>query len=125
MNIQQAREAIKQAKAENSTELNLSSYQGSGQFDKDKLTSKDLTELLPEIKQLNGLTELYLSVNQISNIEILGQLTNLIVLDLSHNQISDLKVLGQLTILKTLYLSDNRISNIKVLGQLNGLTNCI
>ncbi len=122
MNIQQARAAIKKAKAENSTELYLSSYRVNAGFDKEKLTSKDLIELLPEIKQLTGLTTLDLSGNQISDIAVLGQLSGLTKLNLSGNQISDIAVLGQLSGLTTLYLIGNQISDITVLAQLTGLT---
>ena len=82
MNIQQARERIRKAKAENSPALNLSSYDIITGFDYKELTSEDLIRLIPEIKQLTGLTALDLSYNQISDIEVLGQLTGLTTLDL-------------------------------------------
>ena len=97
MNIQQARERIRKAKAENSPELNLSSFDIERGLDNEKLTSEDLIRLIPEIKQLTGLTKLNLSRNQISDIEVLGQLTGLTTLDLSSTQIRDIEVLGQLT----------------------------
>ena len=72
---------------------------------------------------MTGLTKLDLNVNQISDIEILGQLTGLTTLYLSNNQISDIEVLGQLTGLTILYLSFNQISDIEVLKKLKKLEN--
>lgn len=120
MNIQEAREAIKQAKAKNSSYLNLSAQHG-GITDKVKLTSKDFDELLPEIKQLVELIYLNLSENKINDIKSLSQLTELTRLDLNSNKINDIEILRQLTKLTTLNLSYNQISNIEALTQLTKL----
>ena len=121
MNIQQARKAIKRAKAGNSISLDLSAYQNL-KIDKEKLTSQDLTELIPEIKKLTSLKTLKLGGNQISDIEVLGQLTSLTSLNLSNTPISDIEVLRQLTSLTSLNLSNIPISDIEVLRQLTSLT---
>ena len=122
MNIQQAREKIKQAKVEKSNQLNLAAFDERATFAEEKLTSKDLVELLPEIKQLTRLKKLDLIANQISDGEVLKELTNLKVLYLGYNQISDISVLGRLTNLTELYLGYNQISDISVLRQLTNLT---
>jgi internalin A len=122
MNIQEARETIKQAKVKNSISLNLSSYKRGNAYGEEKLTSEDLAEILPEIKKITELTTLNLRNNQISDIETLGQLTKLTTLNLRNNQISNIEALEQLTGLKSLNLRDNQLGDIEVLRQLIGLT---
>jgi hypothetical protein len=75
---------------------------------------------LTGVEYATNLTELDLTVNQISNISILSGLTNLTELHLGGNQISDISVLSGLTNLERLDLWDNQISDISVLS---GLTN--
>lgn len=122
MNIKQARNAIREAEARNSTMLDLSAYERDKVFDEGKLTSNDLIQLLPEIKKLTGLTTLDLSRNHISNIAFITQLSKLTTLSLMHNQINDIKPLVQLAGLTTLILKGNEISDIESLTQLTELT---
>jgi len=114
---------IEQAKAENSTELNLN--------------SKELTEIPPEIFQLSQLTKLDLCFNQITKIpdaiaalfqlqsldlsgnqiteipDEIAALSNLQWLDLDNNQITEIPdVIAALSNLKRLYLSNNQITEI-------------
>ncbi|NJL60049.1 MAG: hypothetical protein HC887_10835 [Desulfobacteraceae bacterium] len=56
-----------------------------------------------------NLTELYLSINQISDISPLSVLTDLTILGLIHNQINDISPLSALTNLEQLYLGENPI----------------
>ena len=82
----------------------------------------------PELGQLNDLTVLDLSYNQLIGPipAMLGQLTQLTDLNLSYNQLSDRipSELGELARLARLQLNDNRLSGRipPELGQLNRLT---
>ena len=99
-----------------------------------KIKFKGLTKLYlsrNDIKNINlleranfqELKELYLSGNEISDITILGKvnLDNLEILDLNHNKISDITILekAHLKNLKELYFSDNDISNINSLEKID------
>jgi len=121
MNIQEAREKIREAKAKNSNTLNLSPYQGKKQFNKGRLTSDDLNKLLPEIKELTALSVLDLGGNRISNIKFIAQLNGLTKLHLNHNEILDTEPLAQLTQLTILDLRCNEINSIESLSQLKQL----
>lgn len=75
---------IYEAKINQSKELELSStYTGK------KLTSKDLVDLMPKIKELKKITFLDLSRNELTDIDFLKELKNLTSLDLSYNFIND------------------------------------
>jgi Leucine-rich repeat (LRR) protein len=97
------------------------------QSDLDALTS--LSASWQDIADITGLeyctklTYLYLSGNQISNISALSGLTTLAHLYLHFNQISNISALSGLTNLTYLYLDSNQISNISALPGLTKLTN--
>jgi internalin A len=74
------------------------------------------------LEELNSLTYLNLSYNQISDIHFLGKLKNVTCLDLSFNQISDISILENLKGMTRLYFSYNQISDIHFLGKLKNLT---
>lgn len=74
------------------------------------------------VKQLQGLTELDLSENQIQNISVLANLTQLTELWLYNNQIQDITPLANLTQLTRLSLWGNQIQDIAPLANLIQLT---
>ncbi|AWY20858.1 leucine-rich repeat domain-containing protein [Moraxella bovis] len=74
------------------------------------------------VKQLQGLTELDLSRNQIQNISALANLTQLTYLWLDENQIQDIAPLANLKQLEHLVLSKNQIQDITPLANLTQLT---
>ncbi|MCG8332232.1 MAG: leucine-rich repeat domain-containing protein [Chitinophagales bacterium] len=69
------------------------------------------------------LTTLYLSSNEISNVDFLKHLRGLQYLDLSYNKISDISSLKHLVYLQGLDLNSNEISNIRFLEYLTNLKN--
>ena len=79
---------------------------------------KDLVKI--KFKELNGL---YLSNNEISDINILEKINfkELNILDLGYNQISDINILEKVNFkeLKELNLSYNKISDINILEKVN------
>jgi internalin A len=91
---------IEQARAENSTELDLS--------------DKGLTEIPPEIFQLSNLQQLWLSNNQITKIpDAIAALSNLQNLFLYGNKITEIpNVIAALSNLQNLDLSRNQITEI-------------
>ena len=91
---------IERAKAENSTELDLS--------------NKKLTEIPSEIFQLSQLTKLNLDNNQITKIpDAIKVLSNLQVLDLGGNKITEIpNAITALSNLQALILSVNQIKEI-------------
>ena len=74
------------------------------------------------MRYMVNLTYLYLSNNQISNINALAGLTNLEFLHLGRNQISDVSPLAGLTNLQTLALDNVGINDISALVGLTNLT---
>jgi Leucine-rich repeat (LRR) protein len=74
------------------------------------------------LEKMTNLTSLYLGFNQISDISFLEKLTNLTSLNLSLNQISDSLFLEKLTNLTSLNLSFNQISDSRFLEKLTNLT---
>ncbi|CAL6074272.1 Conserved_hypothetical protein [Hexamita inflata] len=88
---------------------------------------KKLTANCCNIRSLDGqqkmtqLTELTLSLNQISNIEVIASLVNLTLLDLSQNNLEDISPIAKLKQLKVLDLSQNLIASIKPLQRLDRL----
>ena len=109
MNIQEARSKISEAKERNFTHLNLESF-----LKNEKLNSNDLENLLPEIKEINGLTHLYLGHNEITNINFLKELKGLVSINLRNNDLSDLTVLIELTNLQSLHLTGNKSLETKI-----------
>jgi internalin A len=77
---------------------------------------------LTGLEHCTSLTRLYLGINQISDISPLANLTNLTQLGLEHNQISDISPLANLTNLTVLPLHNNQISDISPLTNLTNLT---
>lgn len=77
---------------------------------------------IESLEGLTKLTSLALNINQISNIESLKGLTSLTNLSLNKNQISNIESLKGLTSLTSLYLQMNQISNIDSLKGLTSLT---
>lgn len=86
------------------------------------LTSKDLINLMPQIRQLTNLTTLDLSFNNLTEVRFLRELKNLTELNLNNNRIVDASSLRELNSLTSLNLSDNRISNISFVSELNSLS---
>ncbi|XCN75224.1 MAG: COR domain-containing protein [Candidatus Electrothrix aestuarii] len=99
MGYEEALRLIEEAAETGATELDLS-YQS-------------LTELPPELFELNNLTELDLNDNQLSSLPPeLGQLSNLTLLDLRYNQLSSLpSSIAQLSDLTWLDLGLNELSS--------------
>ena len=88
------------------------------------IREKKLTQLLPEIGQLVGLTFLDLLGNQLVSVPTeIEQLTSLEKLFLSNNQLTSIpSEMGQLTSLKILLLSRNQLTSIPPeIGQLTSL----
>ena len=83
-------------------------------------TEKNITNL-NGIEHCTNLQELDLWKNQISDINPLSRLTNLQLLNLWDNQISDISPLSRLTKLKSLGLGGNQIIDISPLGNLANL----
>jgi len=81
----------------------------------------DLPSIPEVIKEMQWLTNLDLSGNQISKLEGLDGLSNLTVLYLSDNQISKLEGLDGLSNLTVLDLSGNQISKLEGLDGLSSL----
>jgi Leucine-rich repeat (LRR) protein len=105
-----ALERILEAERTNATNLRLDELQ--------------LTELPPEIGNLNNLQRLWLDSNQLSSLPPeIGNLTNLQTLYLQENQLSSLpSEIGNLTNLQTLYLQENQLSSLpSEIGNLNNL----
>lgn len=71
------------------------------------------------LKSLNNLERLSISFNLIHTIEELTNCYNLNYLDISHNKISTLDHIGDLGMLKTLHISHNLISDIRSLFSLD------
>ncbi|MCJ8278858.1 MAG: leucine-rich repeat domain-containing protein, partial [Rivularia sp. ALOHA_DT_140] len=86
------------------------------------LSDNNISNLEP-ISDLTHLTELYLSKNNISNIVALSNLTNLTKLDLSENDITNqnLQPISDLTNLTELNLQQNQIYDIEPLSTLTNL----
>jgi hypothetical protein len=80
-------------------------------------------EIKDIFENITGLTTLYLSGNQISDISALKELTGLTTLYLSRNQISDISALKELTGLTTLILSGNQISDYDLAALYSALPN--
>jgi internalin A len=140
MNIEEARQKIKEAKANNSILLMLDSSES----DKERLSSDDLIELLPDILEIKLLTILTLRNNFLTDISFLkelksittlnlsnslffnavlslSELRSLTTLKLSHNNLKDVSFLSQLTRLNELDLSHNQLTNVDVISNLTCL----
>jgi internalin A len=107
MNIEQAREKIKEAIENNSLGLNFDSLK-----DDEKLSSADLTALMPDILVLKNLQNLNLDDNQINDISMIADLKNLQTLYLHGNQISDISVIAQLKNLRWISFGKNQFTEI-------------
>jgi len=81
------------------------------------LTDEDIAPL----KDMTGLTELYLSRNSISDLSPLSALTNLTTLDLRYNSIHDITPLASLKNLTRLTLEGNSITDVTPLAPLTNL----
>ncbi|MDE0420291.1 MAG: leucine-rich repeat domain-containing protein [Gammaproteobacteria bacterium] len=84
--------------------------------------SRDDIEELTGLEHATGLVELHLGFNDIADASPLAHLTALTTLDLSDNKISDLEPLSGLRSLASLRLSNNRISTPSPLAGLPLLT---
>ncbi|CAL6057206.1 Conserved_hypothetical protein [Hexamita inflata] len=76
---------------------------------------------LDGMQKMTQLTELTLSLNQISNIEAIASLVNLTTLDMSQNNLEDISPIAKLKQLKALDLSQNLITSITPLQGLDRL----
>jgi hypothetical protein len=85
------------------------------------LYEKNITDII-KTKDLQELSKLDLSLNQISEIKGLDELINLSELELSSNQITEIKGLDKLTNLSQLNLDKNKITEIKGLDELTNLS---
>jgi len=86
-----------------------------------KVSGNEITDLTG-LEHCTNLTQLQLWGNQISDISPLASMTNLTNLWLLDNQISDISPLASLTNLTNLYLAANQISDISPLASLTDLT---
>ncbi|MCV6636987.1 COR domain-containing protein [Candidatus Albibeggiatoa sp. nov. NOAA] len=82
----------------------------------------NLTELPPELLELDWLEELSLSGNKLSDVSPLAALTGLTSLNLYNNKLSNVSPLAALTGLTSLYLERNQLYDISPLAALTGLT---
>jgi len=93
--------------------------------DLDKVTYLYLSEnQLTNVKGLEKLTKLeglYLGANQLTDAKSLEMLTQLKKLDLDRNQLTSVKGLEKLTQLKWLYLNNNKLTDVKGLEKLTQL----
>lgn len=115
MDVEIAKQLIYEAKATNSTKLDLSCN------DSKPLTSTVLKELIPEIKKIKGLQLLNLRNNNLRDVDFLRELPKLITLNLRNNPIEDLSFLKANSELLTLSLLRTNISDITPLKELNKL----
>ncbi len=113
MSLESAREKIRIAKANNSNQLDLFN---------ERLTDKELLELMPEIKELKGLTSLDLRLNNLTNYDFLKELKGLTSLNLSNNNLTNVEFLKELKGLTSLNLYNNNLTNYDFLKELKGLT---
>jgi Leucine-rich repeat (LRR) protein len=88
-----------------------------------KLTNKEDSVGLSDIRQMNAITEIDLSDNQlVQNIEPLGRLTNLQKLNISGTTISDLSPIRNLTELVDIDISRSAVTDISVLKYASKIT---
>jgi internalin A len=88
------------------------------------LSALGVTEIPPEIVQLNDLQALYLHENELESLPAeIGRLNNLLRLSLGYNQLSSLPLeIAQLSNLQVLYLNENELENLPAeIGQLSNL----
>ena len=86
------------------------------------LSEMGLTDAeIEPLRHMVNLTELWLSGNSISNVDVFSGLTNLVVLDIENNNISDISALSGLTKLAVLGLGENQISDISALSNMTDL----
>jgi Leucine-rich repeat (LRR) protein len=78
-------------------------------------------EEITNLEHLGNLQELYIGCNCITEIKGLENLAQLVILDLSENPITEIKGLNNLCSLEELYLSGNKINEIKGLENLSKL----
>ena len=134
MSFEDARETIRAALEDGSTELDLSNNQLTSvppelaqltRLTQLSLFNNQLTSVPPELAQLTRLTTLYLHNNQLTSVPPeLAQLTRLTQLDLDNNQFTSVPPeLAQLTPLTQLSLSFNQLTSVPPeLAQLTRLT---
>ena len=84
------------------------------------VSDRNITDL-SGLEYCTALTQLQLDDNKIDDITPLSHLTNLSYLELNGNQIHDISALSHLTNLRNLYLADNEISDITSLSNLVSL----
>ena len=70
---------------------------------------------------LEKVTYLYLSINQLTSVKCLEKLTQLTEVNLTRNQLTSVKGLENLTQLKDLYLIGNQLTSVKGLEKLTKL----
>ncbi|MBD1930799.1 MULTISPECIES: leucine-rich repeat domain-containing protein [Cyanophyceae] len=85
------------------------------------LSSNEITDL-NLLSGLTNLTQLDLNYNEITDLSGLSRLINLTQLNLYNNQITDLSGLSRLTNLTQLHLGGNQITDLSPLSELTNLT---
>ncbi len=132
---QRVLEIIKLARKQNFTGLSISPKEQQQYINKDWLANDfqpheifwldaPLTNLPPEIGQLNQLRTLSLGNNQLTTLPLeIGQLSQLNTFSLGHNQLTTLPPeIGQLNQLRTLWLDNNQLTDLPPeIGQLTNL----
>ena len=103
----EVRQRIQQVKEQRLTELNLSNSWSTPDAEK-------ITEIPPEVFELDWLEKLDLSYNQLTSVpETITRLTNLSVLYLGSNQLTSVpEVISRLTNLSKLDLSHNQLTSV-------------
>ncbi len=84
------------------------------------LSNNQISDIVP-LQHLVNLKSLNLALNEIKDINALEQLVNLENLELFYNQINQIDVIGNFAKLEILALEGNQIFDISVLSQLNKL----
>ena len=74
---------------------------------------------------LEKVTYLYLSINQLTSVKCLEKLTQLTEVNLTRNQLTSVKGLEKLTQLKKLYLSINQLTTVQGLEKLSKLEHLV
>lgn len=83
--------------------------------------SKNQVDDILELEKLTSLEWLFFSYNQVKDISSLAKLHNLTLLDFANNQVKDITALKALSNLKWLDFANNQVSDIQPLSELTNL----